>query len=219
MTDDEKTPNMAESKRIQEAAEQIASETEMTYGQCEGLKISQTDIGTMNWNCDCCKQEHHGPINVYYRDPSLKLEPIFEVKLCGECFGLIVKIASALTMGDSGLDCGLFDNALLDDLVSQRIVGVINRAINADKDAMEALFNVRVRCNETLAADPTIQVDSQSVAPYVGIIGLIGGIAGSHPNGSSKVAMSYQHTTCSGTLTGLHKAVVTGRTSRSDLEV
>jgi hypothetical protein len=97
----------------------------------------------------------------------------------------------------------------IDKVVSARIVAVLNRSIRDDRAAMESLFNVRVRCNELIAADPTIQVDSSSGAPYVGIIGLLSGIAGAHPDGYGKVAAVYEQSERSGIPSGLMRIEMT----------
>lgn len=76
-----------------------------------------------------------------------------------------------------------------DDLVSDRIVKVLNRAIRVDPRALGALCEIRVPCNNALAQDPTIQV---SYSLGFGVIGLLSGVAGAHEDGFSKVVAIYE---------------------------
>lgn len=97
----------------------------------------------------------------------------------------------------------------IDALVSKRIVDVVTRAIKKDPAAMEALFHVRVRCNELILADPTIQADQHEGPPYLGVIGLLCGIAGTHSNGSPKIAVVYDQQERSGIPSRVSYAMVT----------
>jgi len=80
-----------------------------------------------------------------------------------------------------------------DDTVIDRILEVMNRAINADSEAVASLCDQRVPCNETLAKDLTIQVGTYHGHPYtVGLIGILAGIAGSHEDGYSKICAIFE---------------------------
>ncbi|MGW8178297.1 MAG: hypothetical protein ACWGQW_05960 [bacterium] len=64
--------------------------------------------------------------------------------------------------------------------VVDRIVKIVNLAIEADPSAMRALFENRVPCNQRLADDPEIQVmkENDDVGYTIGMLGLLSGIAG-----------------------------------------
>jgi len=68
--------------------------------------------------------------------------------------------------------------------IAKRIVEVLDRAWEADPEAIAALIENRVLCNIDLAKDPTIQVgirpDRKSYE--VGLLGILNGIAGVHPD-------------------------------------
>jgi hypothetical protein len=66
---------------------------------------------------------------------------------------------------------------------------ILNRAVKADANAMANLINHRVRCNQALADDPTIQVGR---SPSIGVMGLLSGIAGCHEDGFSKICAVYE---------------------------
>lgn len=58
-----------------------------------------------------------------------------------------------------------------------RIVDVLNKALTLDPEAMTALVNMRVPCNEALAQHPTIEVLQQEDSTYrVGLVGILNGI-------------------------------------------
>lgn len=79
----------------------------------------------------------------------------------------------------------------VDETVSDRIVEVMNRAIEADYLTIQYLIEVRPRCLEVLASDPTIQVVGSEPDFRVGLLGLLSGIAGCHENGKAKIAAVY----------------------------
>jgi len=60
------------------------------------------------------------------------------------------------------------------------VVKVLNRAIQADPEAVLALINNRVECNEALAVDPTIQIKNYPDPNKfeVGLLGVINGVIG-----------------------------------------
>lgn len=71
--------------------------------------------------------------------------------------------------------------------ILRRAVAVLNRALEADPEAVTALVNTRVSCNEVLADDPTVQVGlfeegiegGQVHRVYrLGPLGLINGLLG-----------------------------------------
>lgn len=67
------------------------------------------------------------------------------------------------------------------------VLEVLNRAVEADPEAIAALIGTRVPCNPALAGDPTIQVDHRGDDPQrgfsVGALGLLNGLFGTRPNG------------------------------------
>ena len=48
------------------------------------------------------------------------------------------------------------------NIVKKHMVEVLNRAIKADREAVEKLISFRVGCNRELANDPTIQVAEEN---------------------------------------------------------
>lgn len=63
--------------------------------------------------------------------------------------------------------------------IVDRIIEVVNTAINADPSAMRALFENRVPCNTKLANHPEIQILEEKSNMYtIGVMGLLSGIAG-----------------------------------------
>lgn len=80
------------------------------------------------------------------------------------------------------------------EIVIDHLLEVLNRAVKADRKAIAQLLAHRVPCNQALADDPTIQVGSyREIQPYaVGLLGLLSGIAGVHPEDSySRIAAEY----------------------------
>lgn len=91
-----------------------------------------------------------------------------------------------------------------DDIVLSRVVEVLNRALDADADAITDLLEHRVPCNDELAEDPTIQavvdqaamVVGEPAGPWtVGMLGVLNGICGVHEDGPEegwgKLSVSY----------------------------
>jgi len=71
---------------------------------------------------------------------------------------------------------------------------VLNRAAKTDPEAMESLRNAQVYCNEALADDPTIQVNSYSEKgkTKVGFLGIINGLFGiDDESGMGAICMAY----------------------------
>lgn len=81
----------------------------------------------------------------------------------------------------------------LRELFIDHLLGVLNRAVKADRKAIAQLLEYRVPCNQALADDPTIQVRSCcEIQPYaVGLLGLLSGIAGTHDDGYSQIVAEY----------------------------
>lgn len=92
-----------------------------------------------------------------------------------------------------------------DTIICDRIIEVLKRALAADHDAVRALVEHRVPCNESLAADPTIQVlvkisddsfveegEEVDESYDVGLLGILCGIAGIHEDGFGKIAAVFE---------------------------
>jgi len=73
----------------------------------------------------------------------------------------------------------------LDDAIT-----VLNRAVEADADAIYKLVEQRVHCNKTLADDPTIQVGNYHEAGKfsVGLLGILNGLFGVNEKGWGAIA-------------------------------
>ena len=77
----------------------------------------------------------------------------------------------------------------LDVQIAARIINVMKRALAADPEAVRALIETRVPCNDALANDPTIQVVDDAGVTKVGLLGILNGIAGCvYPDGPGFVA-------------------------------
>lgn len=62
-------------------------------------------------------------------------------------------------------------------------VAVLNEALARDPEAVTELVNLRVPCNERLAAHATIKVSMYGQAHKIGILGLLNGALGGGPSG------------------------------------
>ncbi len=74
------------------------------------------------------------------------------------------------------------------------IVDFLNALVETDRDAVRALFNSRVPCNQKLADDPTVQVRAYGLEdkPHdfeVGILGLLNGFVGVDEDGNGVILM------------------------------
>jgi hypothetical protein len=74
------------------------------------------------------------------------------------------------------------------------IVDFLNALVETDRDAVRALFNSRVPCNQKLADDPTVQVRAYGLEdkPHdfeVGILGLLNGFVGIDDDGCGLIQM------------------------------
>ena len=70
----------------------------------------------------------------------------------------------------------------MSDSVS-RAVKVLNEALERDPEAISRLINLRVDCNDRLAAHPTIQVADYAGVHRVGVLGLLNAALGDSPSG------------------------------------
>ncbi len=64
-----------------------------------------------------------------------------------------------------------------------RAVNVLNEALERDPEAISRLVNLRVDCNDRLAAHPTIQVADYGGIHKVGVLGLLNAALGDSPSG------------------------------------
>jgi len=72
-------------------------------------------------------------------------------------------------------------------------VVVLNEAFRADPEAMSALIETRVSCNESLASHPTIQVlaGEDGSNPKVGLLGILNGLFGVRGDGRGHIEATY----------------------------
>ncbi len=63
---------------------------------------------------------------------------------------------------------------------AQEIVDLLNDLMVRDRAAVAALIANRVPCNESLANHPTVQCGAQHGGFFVGMLGVLNGLAG-HP--------------------------------------
>jgi hypothetical protein len=71
------------------------------------------------------------------------------------------------------------------------VLAVLNEAVELDKDAMTALVNARVPCNERLADHPTIQVGSFDGITKVGLLGVLNGLFGIASDGWGAIGADF----------------------------
>lgn len=72
----------------------------------------------------------------------------------------------------------------LDELIADRMVEVLNSALEADREAIQkVVLGDHVPCNEALADHPSIQVGSGGVRT----LGLINGFSGTYPDGYGRI--------------------------------
>ena len=70
----------------------------------------------------------------------------------------------------------------MSDLIGVAVT-VLNDALERDPEAVTELVNMRVKCNESLAAHPTIQVQNSSGEHRIGVLGILNGVLGGGPSG------------------------------------
>lgn len=74
-------------------------------------------------------------------------------------------------------------------LMAEAFVAVLNRALESDSAAIDQLFDHRVKCNEALADDPSIQVRARDGGvTTLGVLGLINGLIGISDYGFGLIA-------------------------------
>jgi hypothetical protein len=66
--------------------------------------------------------------------------------------------------------------------VIRSIVNGLNEMLATDRDAIEALVEYRVGCNEAMSDHPTVQVGDEGL----GMLGVINGLVGAIPSGPRK---------------------------------
>lgn len=72
----------------------------------------------------------------------------------------------------------------------ERVLEVLNRAVEADRKALTKLVETRVDCNDQLSMDPEVQVALRLEAtPQVGFLGLLNGIFGEQDGWGAFCAM------------------------------
>ena len=62
-------------------------------------------------------------------------------------------------------------------------VAILNEALDRDAEAITNLINMRIDCNEQLAAHPTIKVNKYSQSHRIGVLGILNGALGGGPSG------------------------------------
>lgn len=80
----------------------------------------------------------------------------------------------------------------LDIEIARKIIDFLNRLIEIDKDAVEALIGTRVPCNRAMQDHPTVQVAGTLECPEVGFLGIINGLCGIKPNGYALIVAHYE---------------------------
>ena len=77
------------------------------------------------------------------------------------------------------LESKIMINEALKEVFADAAIEVLNRALKADPEAVQALIEYRHPCNNDMAHDPTIQCEEPISNTYrVGVLGLINGIIG-----------------------------------------
>lgn len=69
------------------------------------------------------------------------------------------------------------------------VVNLLNDALKVDPQAVTALINTRVQCNNELADHPTIQVGLFDGEYRVGLLGILNGIFGIADDGWGPIAV------------------------------
>lgn len=64
----------------------------------------------------------------------------------------------------------------------EEAIEVLNRIHEADPAVMPALIALRVPCNDAVSDDPTVQVRGGDGPNTVGILGVLNGVFGCHPD-------------------------------------
>lgn len=118
--------------------------------------------------------------------------------LCNTCFDKFLKFVKILPQYQKAVVIRSryepYIIKVIDEIVSNRICEVVNRAIDNDYRAMESLFDIKVRTNKKMANDETIRVDKTKDAHYVGVLGLLSGISGINKDKVANVYAKYSVT-------------------------
>jgi len=88
---------------------------------------------------------------------------------------------------------------IVKEVTLDHVLDVLNRAVEADSDAIRNLVEQRVQCNKTLADDPTIQVGNYHKAGVmlnkhvfgnfsIGLLGILNGLFGVDETGWGAIA-------------------------------
>lgn len=82
----------------------------------------------------------------------------------------------------------------------QEVVDLLNDLLGIDPLSINALFNIRVYCNQRLADHPTVQVGCQGPkGPFmvcaVGFVGILNGLFGLNESGLGRLAMELDNGT------------------------
>lgn len=82
-----------------------------------------------------------------------------------------------------------------ESVTPKQVVALLNSLLEIDRRAVSKLFDAQVSCNRGIALHPTVQVRQLRVNQYrprdawkVGVLGLINGMFGVHPNGYGPIA-------------------------------
>lgn len=82
---------------------------------------------------------------------------------------------------------------LKESVTLDEVLAVLNSALRADPDAMKALVETRIECNEALSNHPTIQAGAYH-APgkfHVGLLGILNGLFGIDEQGWGAIAAHF----------------------------
>jgi hypothetical protein len=71
----------------------------------------------------------------------------------------------------------------------EQVVDILNDILKTDPEAVSALVNNRVKCNQELANHNSVQVSGTDVEPTVGILGILNGFI--EPLTGNRVAVQY----------------------------
>lgn len=66
--------------------------------------------------------------------------------------------------------------------IIDKIINIMNEALELDRNAVEELISTRVSCNEALSAHKSIQVKKEQDGYSLGVLGLLNGIGGIRSN-------------------------------------
>jgi len=81
---------------------------------------------------------------------------------------------------------------LKEAVIDDEVVAFLNEILRLDRQAVSALFNVRVPCGDALGAHPTVQVQagtSPGESLSVGPLGVLNGIFGADEDGWGPISM------------------------------